>query len=392
MRGEMSEIVVSAPSDASELEAYLPVHRRTYLMSPEISQRWMERVPNEHFRIAKRDDKPVGGAVVFPIGQWFGGRSVPSSGISAVGIEPAERASGAGTALMRAILTELHENGTALSSLYPATQTVYRRCGYELAGDNIRYRLGTDDVDVRDRALTIELSDDREVFAMLYSERARRTSAVLDRTTNFWKRLWEPWDGDVQGYLVGGDDGPEGYVLYSLRAGEPMRNHMYADTVALTAAAARRILTFVADHRSFTQSFNWNGPPADAFTFHLAEPRRQVQLSWPWMMRIVDVERAFVERGYAMGLSHELHLDVADDVLPGNAGRYVLNVSGGKADVRKGGDGRLRVDVRGLAALYGGYMCAEDLVATGYIEAAESDLAAASAVFAGPAPWLADFF
>ena len=388
----MADITVAPPRDKAELEAYLPVHRRTYLMSAENAERWLERVPMEYFRIARRGDRPIGGAVVFPIGHWFGGRSVPAAGISAVGIEPAERASGAGTALMRAIVAELAEKGTPLSALYPATQTVYRRCGYELAGDNIRYRLGTDDIDVRDRSLDVELSEDRDVFAKLYTQRARNTAGVLDRTTDFWRRLWEPWEGDVQGYVVNGADGPEGYVLYSLRQGEPMRSHMYADTVALTPAAARRILTFVADHRSFTQSFNWNGPPGDPFTFHLAEPRRSVQLSWPWMLRIADVRAALSERGYPRGVDAELHLRVNDDLVANDEGAFVLSVSGGKGDVRAGGDGRVEIDVRGLAPLYSGYMSPHELLATGYISGAEDDLFTAAAIFAGPAPWLADFF
>ena len=387
----MSDITVAPPADLEELKAFLPVHRRTYLIAAEDAESWLSR-QIENVRIAKRGGKAIGGMTLVPMGQWFGGRSVPMTGISSVGIEPAERASGGGTEFMAQVLTELHNSGVALSSLYPATQTVYRRCGYELAGDHIRYVLETDDANVRDRGLKVELTTDRDAIAALYNARALRTAGVLDRPERMWQRVFEPWNREADAYLVTGDDGPEGYVVYNRTPGEAVRGKMWADVCALTPAAVRRIISFIADHRSFVETFNWNGAPADPFTFHLSEPRRKVQLSWPWMLRIIDVASALTARGYPAGVDAEVHLRVADDLIASNDGDFVLKVSGGKAEVTSGGEGRLRVDIRGLAPLYSGYTSAHELLAIGYIDGSEDDLAAASAVFAGPAPWLADFF
>jgi predicted acetyltransferase len=389
----VTDITVSPPVDQAELEAFVPIHRRTYFMSPEDGQAWADWVPRSNVRIARRGDRMVGGASLVPMGQWFGGRTVQMTGISAVGIEPAERATGAGTVLMKEILVELNRLRVPLSSLYPATQTVYRRCGYELAGNHIRYRLQTDHADTRDRSLQIELTEDREQVKRVYDEYARRTAGLLDRSEDMWKRVFEPYKQEAtQAYVVIGNDGPEGYVVYHRTTGEGVRQHMYANTIALTPAAARRILTFVADHRSFAQTFNWTGPPADPFTFALSEPRREVQMSWPWMMRIVDVEIALRERGYPVGLSAELHLKVSDDLLPSNDGDFVLRVADGKCEIERGGQGSMSIDIRGLASLYTGYTSAHELLSTGYVDGPDSDLAKASAIFAGPAPWLADFF
>jgi predicted acetyltransferase len=388
----MANITVSAPSDVEELKAFLPVHRRTYLMSAEDGEAWAGWVPLENVRIAQRDGVPIGGMTLVPMGQWFGGRSVPMTGISGVGIEPAERASGGGTAFMSEVLRELYSSGVALSSLYPATNTVYRRCGYELAGDNIRYRLDTDHADVRDRSLTIENTTDHDTIKSLYTQRNRRTAGPLDRSERFWERIFEPWKREADAYLISGSDGPEGYVVYNRAPGEAVRGHMYADVVALTPAAVRRIIAFVADHRSFIETFNWNGSPADPIAFHLSEPRRKVMLSWPWMTRIVELRAALTERGYPVAVEGELHLRVSDDVLSGNDGSFILRVAGGKAELEPGGAGRVGIDIRGLAPLYTGYSSAHELLSTGYIEGSDEDLALADAMFAGPAPWLPDFF
>lgn len=388
----MSEITVAPPADVDEFKAFLPVHRRTYLMSPEDGETWAGKVDLENFRIARRGDRMVGGMTLRPMGQWFGGRAVPMTGIAAVGIEPQERASGAGTQFMRLILEELHASGVPISSLYPATQTVYRRCGYELAGDFIHYSINADEIDTRDRSLRIEHTTDHEAVISLYNQRAPRTAGLLDRTPRMWERVFEPFKSETDAYLVHGDDGPEGYIVYSRQRGEYVRAHMLADVVALTRAAAKRILTFVVDHKSFVEDLQWNGPPADPLTFMLAEPRRKVKMSWPWMLRIVDVRSALSERGYPVAVEAELHLQVRDEILTANDGAFVLRVGDGKGEVTPGGAGRLHIDVRGLASLYSGYVSAHELLATGYIEGREDDLLVADAVFAGPAPWLADFF
>ena len=362
-------------------------------MSAYDGQEWGDWVLIENIRIAKRDGRPIGGMQLIPMGQWFVGRSVPMVGISAVGIEPQERARGSGTAFMSEVLRELHKQGVALSSLYAATNKVYRRCGYELAGDNFRYVVDTDHCDGRDRTLDVELTNDRDTIKSLYAERSRRTSGVLDRTDWYWRnRIFEPWNRQMDAYLISGAQGAEGYVVYSRDSVPNGRSHMHADVVALTPAAARRIVAFIADHRSFNETFNWMGPAADPIAFQLSEPRRKVKQSFPWMIRLVDVRAALSERGYPAAVDAELHLRVTDELLPGNDGSIVLRVSGGKAEVQPGGDGRIRLDVRTLAPLYTGYASATELLSIGSIDGSPDDLALADAVFAGPAPWLADAF
>lgn len=96
-----------------------------------------------------------------------------------------------------------------------------------------------------------------------------------------------------------------------------------------------------------------------------------------------------MKRGYGEGVSAEAHLDVRDDVLPTNNARFVVEVSGGRARVRKGGRGSAKIDVRGLAALYSGFMSPRELVATGYVD---GPCDALGPVFAGPHPWMGEIF
>ena len=382
-------LTVRAPSDLDELKAFLPVHLRTYRRTREEAEEWAGALPIEHFRIAYHGGRAIGGMNLIPMGQWFGGRAVPMTGIGSVGIEPAERASGAGTAFMRTVLEELHSSGVALSTLFPATQTVYRRCGYESAGHYIRYRMRTDDIDVRDRTLDVEHTQDRAEIKRLYDERAWTANGTLDRGPFMWERVLRADKADA--YLMIGANGAEGYI-HSTRQGTDDRDQMNAHIVGLTRAATRRILTFIADHRSFVGTVEWTGSPAEPFIFQLSEPRVDVHWSFPWMTRIVDVPAALAARGYPDQIDADLHLRVHDDVLAPNDGSFVLRVAGGKAEVQPGGRGALQIDVRGLAPLYTGYASPDELAAAGLLEADEPARLTASAIFAGPTPWSADFF
>jgi predicted acetyltransferase len=208
-----------------------------------------------------------------------------------------------------------------------------------------------------------------------------------------WNWILDPPKTTMHIYTVSDASGPQGYVTFTQPSAEGWSYDLsLRDVVALTPSAGRRLWSFFADHRSFAGKVRWNGPVGDPFAYHLREQEWDTDRVWSWMLRIIDAERALNERGYPAGIETDLHLEITDDVLPSNTGRFVLNVSGGKGELRRGGEGRVTVDIRGLAPLYTGFLGAEQLKATGYIEGPDADLARATAIFAGPAPWLADFF
>ena len=101
---------------------------------------------------------------------------------------------------------------------------------------------------------------------------------------------------------------------------------------------------------------------------------------------------ALSARGYPAGIDAELHLEVRDDLLPSNNGRFVLTIADRRASVRSGGTGQMRLHVRDLAALYSGYMTPSELQAAGSLEGSDAALATAAQIFAGPRPWTPDMF
>jgi predicted acetyltransferase len=110
------------------------------------------------------------------------------------------------------------------------------------------------------------------------------------------------------------------------------------------------------------------------------------------MMRLVDLRAAIEARGFSPLVRGEIQIEVRDVEGRENAGRWTIEVEGGRAQARTGGSGAVAIDIRGLAALYTGFLPAHDLRSAGLCDGSDEDLAVATAIFAGATPWVADFF
>ena len=96
--------------------------------------RWASGPPRERVLAAFVDDEPVACARVREFGQWFGGRRVPLGGFSPVGVAAEFRGRGLGSLITTSQYPLLRERGEVLAGLYPATNALYRKVGFELSG------------------------------------------------------------------------------------------------------------------------------------------------------------------------------------------------------------------------------------------------------------------
>ena len=390
------DLTIFRPADEGEVAAFAKIASQSFGHEFKDVRDWINREGLENYRLIRRGDQLAGGLVVWPLGQWFGGRCVPMTGVRVVATAPEHRGRGVAGHLMRETVKEIHRAGVPLSVLYPATQPVYRRAGYELAGAQPTYRLAIAGLNVRDRTLEVRPIEevDRETAHELYRRRARRTAGNLERSERIWRRVFEPRGEKSHGYLVQRDQTPEGYVVFWQKATGAVVGYdlEVTDLVALTPDAGRRILTFFAEHRSMAQHVCWVGSPTDPVNLLPPEQQLQTVRRIDWMLRIIDVRGALEARGYAPNVRGEIHFEIHDDLLPDNDGRFVLEVADGAGRVRAGGKGTIDVSIRGLAPLYSGYLSPLELQTAGYLEGPENELIAAGALFAGPTPWMPDMF
>jgi predicted acetyltransferase len=353
---------------------------------------WLERVGHEDFRYTRVDGRIASGLKLIWMAQWFGGVKVPAAGVTVVGAAPEFRGKGATGWLMRRMHEEVREKGYPLAVLFPATLSFYRQSGYERAGAWNGYEIDLSQIGLKERDLDawpVPAGDYTEV-KRIYDLRAARTNGMLDRVELMWKRAHEPRDKVAFRYLFGRNGEAEGYISYVQGAQfEPIK---IADHCTLTPEAGLRLLTLLADHRSLATKATWYGGPNDPLLYLLPEQKLKITEYLDWVVRITDVERALAVRGYPTGLNVRLDLAVQDAQLPWNDGLFQVSITDGNAEVRRGGMGALRLDVRTLAPLYTGHVTAQELKACGSLEGDERSVAAAQLAFSGPKPWMEDIF
>lgn len=357
---------------------------------------WLERLGRDNLRTAWLGDELAGALGILPFGQWFGGRSVSSAGISAVVVAPHLRGAGAGAKFIRGVMRDLAAGGCALSVLYPSTYGLYRKAGFEPAGSRILYRAAVSSFGLRDRSLAMRPYQPADLRAVrgVYAERARRASGNVDRTAQDWSRVLEGGADRKFSYVIERARAIEGYVCYSTSGGgsSGLAKINVRDMAASTPAAARRLLTYFADHATVTESLNWHGGPADPLFSVAREERVHVDDRVLWMLRILDVTKALEARGFPPGLNAEASFEIEDDLFPENCGRFMLRIADGRANVRRGGRGRVKLSIGALAPLYSGHLSAAGLQLAGLAAGSSDDLCALDALFCSSAPWMSDRF
>ncbi|MCH2202323.1 MAG: GNAT family N-acetyltransferase [Fuerstiella sp.] len=388
---------VATLTDATEEQRLCEIQCQSFGLSTDYWERYVSRIGRTNFRVIRRAGRVIGGLGIYHAGQWFGGRCLDMAGIAAVAIAPEDRSSGAAAHLMASALTELQEQGVPISALYPTTQRLYRRSGYEQAGSCCLHRLSLNSIQLRqtDVSLTRIEGVHHEPCHELARTRARITNGNLERNTGLWERaVTFPYaDKSVYRYLVGESDQPEGYLIFYYDADKPGPfNICVRDMMAVSPGAARTIWAFLSSYRSVATSVSWNGPAVEPLLLLPAELKAEVVSHERWMLRLVDVRGALCARGYLPHVDAELHLEITDDIVSANNGRFILNVANGSATIRDGGRGDLKAHVRGLSPLFSGFLSPVLLRHMGHIDAGDQTVATATSIFSGPPPWMPDRF
>lgn len=376
--------------DSEDIQQLIAIIDQCFVGFPS-SEAYINYVGVENFRIMRQSRQIVGGLAAIPMSQWFGGERVPMTGIAAVGIAPEYRGSGVAIAMMEHTVRELYNNGVPISVLYPATQRLYRKAGYEQGGIYSAWEIATHTIQVREQPLPLKpvVPIDLEAFSHIYEQQARLINGHLDRNTFHWQRLIRAKDKErVFAYLIGETDKPEGYLIFT----QDNSILQVQDWAILTKAAAKSFWSFLANHRSQIEQIQWQGSGIDYLSLLLPEQTAKIISQVRWFLRVIDVVKALEKRGYPLGISVELHLDIRDDLIPENNNKFILSVSNGRGEVSKGGKGDLQLDIRGLAPLYTGLFTPCQLQLAGQLDGIETALLAASQIFAGVSPWMPDFF
>jgi predicted acetyltransferase len=346
-------------------------------------------------------ERVVGTAQAISFDQWFGGRRVPCAGVASVAVLPEYRGRGVAGALMRDLLDRRRRHGDAVSALYPATSPLYRQLGYEFGGLQPQFRASIADLPAaRGEVRELAEGDVGELMACFSHFASMHNGPVQHADPVAWEErvLAHKGEGTHQRtVVVPGNEGLTGFATYYLDSWEGDEYRLTCKHfVAVDAAALRTLLGYFRRFENSAGELAWYGAPSTAplglvlgsNCFTIAPGLRR------WMTRVLDVPRALEARGFANGTG-ELVIGVDDPVFPANAGPWRVELVDRRAHVSpapaNAGAG-VPLPIGLFSAFYTGLATPADLVLLGAMEHDDPRMALLSTLFAGPVPWMADFF
>jgi predicted acetyltransferase len=386
-----------------DLEQAFRLDQQVFNLPDDRRELWIKWAVPEREHGAFSNGKLAAAAYVHAFGQFFGGRSVPMGGVGGVAVAPEHRGKGLARRVMTEALQAMRARGEVISALFPATTSLYRGVGYELAGAAVWHQ-------VSPRALRelrapssletrrVDQDESPEGIRHCYQRVAPGINGWVDRGDRRWQAQWEWWHQQHQVYACQTPDGEvDGYLVYRHEPTPPGAVGDYGlrvdQLVAATPEAMRALWWTLASHASLVDAVTFTASPEDALLLLMPEQRMSVRAQVRWMLRIVDAPGAMAARGFPPSLEIEVPLVVEDAILPDNAGAWTLRVAKGEGLLERGGEGGPRLGIGALSSLYAGWASSGTLARTGLLQGGSpTQLRALDAAFAGPTPWMMDEF
>lgn len=277
-----------------------------------------------------------------------GPATVPTAGVTYVGVLPTHRRQGILTALMAHIAEAARERGEPLAALLASESTIYRRFGFGVAVSN-----GDVDIerphaqlrrpaDIAGRTRLLDPAETAGVLPALYDAYRRVQPGEVSRTPGWWERRLADPPADRRGasgrWAVAYEDPPgcpAGYLTYRINqnwdGGLPSHVLAVEDLVATRPEVRSGLWQYCVD-LDLVKTIRLGAVSVhDPLRWMLADPRRLRTTfvnDFLWV-QLVDVAGALAARTYAS----DARLVVE---LVGGGGRYLLaGGSGGPAVCRR---------------------------------------------------------
>lgn len=372
----------------------------------ESAERFTERLDVDRLHAAWDGDRIVGGTGAFTYRMSVpGGGTVPTAGVSVVGVLPTHRRRGVLTALMRDQLADCRARGEAAAYLWASEGLIYPRFGYGLASRPGEMRLAREHTafaqpfEPRSTVRLVDVDEATRAFPPLYEQMFAQRPGLFSRSNAWWegrrliagpfgpqtaKRLaLLELDGEAAGYAIY-------YVQQEWEHGSSSGKVTVVEAVSPTPEGTRELWRWLLDF-DWTSEFEAGLLPLDHPLFLLlAEPRRmRFQVGDGTWVRLIDVEAALAARSYDEDT--QVVIELTDAFLPENAGRWRLGARGAE---RTNAAAELALDVTGLGSVYlGGFSFADLVRGSRATELAPGAVERADALFrTSVQPWCAEIF
>jgi predicted acetyltransferase len=338
------------------------------------------------------------------------GGSVPTAGVTWIGVLPTHRRQGILTGMMSHIHEMARQGGEPLAALWAAESLIYPRFGYGLAAPDQEIEIARGQTawakpaEPAGGVRLIEARAAAAAFAPVYDGELGRRPGMVPRDEQWWKvRLLDSKErragaSPLFHVVHEGSSGIDGYVAYRVKHdySTPLSGGLVkvVELIANSDDAYRALWSYCFNIDLTARIQARHRPMDDPLAWMLADYRqlevRPLDALW---VRLVDVDAALAARRYSA--PDAVVFDVIDGQCPWNAGRHRLEGGpDGATCAPSDADPDLRLDVRDLGATYLGGVEFGLLAAAGRVEECRPGaIARADAMFRWrPLPWCPGVF
>ena len=289
--------------------------------------------------------EPVGVTSIYSFQLSVPGQEVlPAAGVTFVAVLPTHRRRGVLSSLMRRQLADVRDRGEPLAVLWASESVIYSRYGYGTASSilTFKFRRGEGALarPVPAEGLRLRIADPAAALpelAKVYDAVLPSRPGLFGRNDAWWRRaIHDPAEerkgaSPLRCLLAEDGSGPRGYALYSgvdhWAQFLPENVLTVRELMAVDPAASAALWADLLS-RDLTGEFHVERRPVDdPLLYQLADPRRaRPQLHDNLWVRIIDVPAALAARRYSCPV--DLVIEVRDEILPSNAGRWRLATTG----------------------------------------------------------------
>ena len=376
-------------------------------LNDEAIERFLKVLPLDRMHAARENGTIVGGAGAFSWDMSIPGGSLPTAGVTVVGVYPTHRRRGVLRAMMRAQLDDAHERGEPLAALWASEETIYGRFGYGIAGwvgQVTIPRVYSGFFRPSERRGEIRLVDADEAFELFppiwSAVRSQRTGMYL-RPDDWWRdRVIRDPEERREGA------GPKRFIVHELEG----KAHAYAiyrhkpgfeggSSTGVTLVVEAMAATPVGEENlwRYLLDIDWAAtieasllPPDHPLFLLLAAPRRaKYRMGDGLWVRLVDAGAALSARSYREG--EPVVVELRDAFCEWNDGRWKI---GDDSAERTEANADLVLDADALGSAYlGGVTFAQLRSASRLEELTKDAVARADALFGTDLlPWCPEIF
>ena len=361
----------------------------------------------DRFISAFDGDQRVGTSGAYSLRLTVPGGEIATSGITGVTVRPDHRRRGILRQMMDWLLADARRRGEPVAVLLASEAAIYHRFGFGMSTTATSFSIDRMRAQFREpielagsRVRLVQPEEAARTFAAIYDGTRGAIPGALSRPEPKWTK-WLVADaewmrrGEGPKFLaqLEVDGEPRAYAIYRINndwdVTGPRSTLSIQEVVGIDPESERAMwhwlmtMDLVATITARRQS------SPNPLQHWLLEPRRlALTVNDGMWLRILDVPAALEARTYVGDGS--LVLEVADDSIDSNAGRWQLAVVDGRATVTPTtAAADLELDVRTLAEVYLGAFRFGDLAVAGKVrECQPGRLMSADALFTPPrAPW-----